>query len=130
MLSSVHFLLSPVFKYSHWVWTEADFTGRGIPFAGELVACALVCEFAGGLLLLLGLWTRFSSISLLAFVVLTNLVFHQFWNISSAEGLTPAINFGKDLAVIAGLLLFATFGAGRLSIDECVSRWRNRKVRS
>jgi hypothetical protein len=46
------------------------------------------------------------------------LFFHKYWSAPEAMKMMQQINFNKNIAIAGGLLAFAAFGPGRLSIDK------------
>ncbi|MFO1088433.1 MAG: DoxX family protein [Hyphomicrobiales bacterium] len=87
----------------------------GVP--GFLLPGAIAIELGGGLLVVLGLFTRWASIVLAAFCVLTAVLFHG--NISDGDAF---IQFGKDVSIAGGFLALAVAGAGAWSVDALMRR--------
>ncbi len=81
---------------------------------GRLLPLVILTELGGGLLVLLGLKTRWAAIALAGFCLLTALIFHL--------GADQAIQFNKNIAMAGGLLALAILGAGPWSLDA----WRGR----
>ncbi len=79
---------------------------KGVPEV--LVWLAFIVKFAGGLAVIVGYQTRLAALALAGFTVLTAFIFHDFFG---------AV-FLKEMAMIGGLLVLATTGAGKFSIDE------------
>jgi putative oxidoreductase len=67
---------------------------------------------AGGLAVLLGLFTRWAALALAVFCALTAVLFHG--NISDGN---EFIQFGKNLTMAGGFLALAASGPGRWSLD-------------
>ena len=67
----------------------------------------ILTELGGGLLVLVGLKTRWAAVALAGFCLLTAFFFHL--------GADQAIEFKKNVAMAGGFLVLATFGpaAGR-----------------
>ena len=82
----------------------------GVP--GFLLLPAGLFQFIGGLLIVIGLFTRITAIGFAIFCLLTALIFHH-----NAADVTEAIQFGKDLGLAAGFLFLAASGAGAWSLD-------------
>ena len=82
-----------------------------------LLAIAIVVELAAGLGVLFGCKTRLSACALFAFLIPTTLIFHSFWRFPEAEQQLQTIMFMKNLAIMGGLSLLMSFGAGRISFD-------------
>lgn len=106
--------LAAVFMANGWLkfanfgpW--ADFlAAQGVPLATTVAALVGVAELFGGLGLLLGVLTRFSSAVLT--VVLVNAVYIARWG----DGFIGGWEF--DIALIAGLLTLLINGPGRPTI--------------
>ena len=81
---------------------------------GRLLPLVILTELGGGLLVLLGLKTRWAAIALGGFCLLTALFFHL--------GADQTVHYRKNIAMAGGFLLLATFGPGAWSLDA----WRGR----
>lgn len=84
----------------------------------SLAGLAGVLEFFGGLLIVVGLFTR-----LVAFILAGEMAY-AYWMIHVAHGgLVPVINHGEFAALLCFVFLFLAFnGAGPASVDEARSR--------
>jgi putative oxidoreductase len=96
-----------------------DYADVGVYMAQNGVAPALLplvilTELGGGLLVLIGLKTRWAAIALCGFCLLTALFFHM--------GADQAIDFKKNIAIAGGFLALAAIGPGPWSVDA----WRDR----
>jgi putative oxidoreductase len=80
----------------------------------RLLPLVIATELGGGLLVLVGLKTRWAAIALMGFCLLTALFFHL--------GADQAIHFRKNLAMAGGFLTLAILGPGPWSLDG----WRGR----
>jgi putative oxidoreductase len=83
---------------------------------GRLLPLVILTELGGGLLVLVGLKTRWAAIALSGFCLLTALFFHL-----SAD---QTIHFNKNIAMAGGFLSLALLGPGPWSLDA----WRARAV--
>lgn len=92
-------------------------TSAGLPLPQVGVAIGLVIELVGGLMLLVGWRTRWAALALALFCVVAAFFFHNYWAMPEAQQMMQQINFNKNLGLAGGLLAFAAFGAGRLSLD-------------
>jgi putative oxidoreductase len=77
--------------------------------APVLLPLVILTELGGGLLVLVGLKTRWAAIALGGFCILTALFFHL-----AAD---QTFHFQKNVAMAGGFLVLATFGPGAWSID-------------
>lgn len=90
--------------------------GLPLPQLGAVIA--IVVELGLGLLLLAGYKTRIVSIVLAVFTVATAVIFHNYWGMPADKAYVNQLMFFKNIAIAGGLLAFASFGAGRFSIDK------------
>ncbi len=77
--------------------------------SSALLPLVILTELGGGLLVLLGLTTRWAAIALCGFCLLTALIFHM-----DAD---QAIQFQKNIAIAGGFLALAVAGPGAWSLD-------------
>ena len=77
--------------------------------APALLPLVILTEVGGGLLVLVGLKTRWAAVALGGFCLLTALFFHL-----AAD---QTIEFQKNVATAGGFLVLATFGPGGWSVD-------------
>ena len=73
---------------------------------------SIAVELLGGAALLLGFRVNWIAILLAVYVAVATLLYHTNFNQPFQMDL-----FAKDLAIVGGLLLLATLGTGRLSLD-------------
>lgn len=101
--------------------TTEFFTELGLPFAKLNAIMAGSTECFGGLLLLVGLFSRFVSVPLIATMVVAYLTAHldvvkTIW--SDSDSFVTAAPF---LFLLASVIVF-TFGPGKFSLDELLRR--------
>jgi len=82
--------------------------------APALLPLVILTELGGGLLVLVGLKTRWAAVALSGFCLLTALIFH----LASGE----AIEVQKNVAMAGGFLMLAVFGPGPWSVDARLGR--------
>jgi putative oxidoreductase len=117
-------LLASLFIWSGWgklngfSGTAGFIASRGLPMPQVLAALAIAVELGGGILLLIGLMTRWVALVLVVFLIVITPIFHNFWNAAAAQVQMQEINFLKNVAIMGGILMVAAFGPGRLSIDR------------
>jgi putative oxidoreductase len=112
------FLVSGIAKLADPSGTLAYMRGEGIPAAQVLLVVAALVEILGGLSVLTGTFARIGALALLAFMVPTTLIFHDFWSFSGQEQKMQMVQFMKNLSIMGGLLLLLGYGAGRISVDR------------
>jgi putative oxidoreductase len=89
---------------------QGFFVQHGLP--GYFVYVSGVLEVFGGILLVLGLFTRGAAL-LLAIEIGVAI-----WKVHSAGGIYAVHNYEFPLAVLAGSFALATVGAGLVSLDH------------
>ncbi|AMO24604.1 DoxX family protein [Ramlibacter solisilvae] len=116
-------LIAYVFVPSGWA-KLVGFTGtvgyiasKGVPLPEVCAAIAVATELGLGLLLLFGFKTRWVALAMAVFVAVITPIFHGYWAVPEAQMAMQKLSFNKNLGMIGGLLGFAAFGAGRLSLD-------------
>jgi putative oxidoreductase len=112
LLIAVIFIFAGFGKLMAPAGTQAYIASGGLPFPLLAYIVAVVVEFGGGLLLLVGFQTRIVAAVLAVFSVVTAIAFH-----SNFADQSMLINFLKNLAMAGGLLQVVAFGAGSLSLD-------------
>ncbi len=87
--------------------------------AGNMLMAAVgILEFAGSILIAIGLWTR-----PIAFLLSGEMAVAYFWR-HSPRGFWPVVNKGEPAALLAFIFLFlAAAGPGAWSVDE----WREKR---
>lgn len=125
VLIGLIFVMSGVGKIADPQGTQQYMAAMGITTATTfLYAGAVFIELAGGLSLLLGVWSRWGATALIAFMIPTTLIFH-----TNFGDQNQTIHFMKNLAMMGGLLYVAIYGSGRLSADRGAS-WKDQDVES
>ncbi|MFL5261643.1 MAG: DoxX family protein [Anaeromyxobacteraceae bacterium] len=115
-------LLAGIFLFSGWMKLTATgraaaaIAGHGLPYATAGAYVAGVAEVVGGLALVLGLKTRAASIAFVVYLVIVTYVFH--WHPALRGDRAQLANVLKNAAIAGGMLLLASHGPGRASIDR------------
>lgn len=117
-LMSLLFLVSGIGKLTDSAVTQDYMAAHGVP--GLLVWPAAAWEIAGGILLLIGLWTRPLALLLAAWCILTAAIFH-----TAIADQNQIVNFLKNLTMAGGFLSIARTGALGVSVDALHSSRRN-----
>ena len=136
-LSAVFAWLPPLFAriVVGWVfmwtgWTKLNnlpqitenFASWGIPFPEITTPFVSGVEFIGGLLLLLGLFTRIAAVPLVI-VMIVAIISAKWGNVDSLETL-----FGfEEVAYMALFGWLAVAGPGPVSLDRLLQDWRERQ---
>ncbi len=102
----------------------AGMAAQGVPVAGVLAPLGAIIEFAGGLALALGAWTRLAALLVAGFTVAATLIAHRFWDYPAEQQMMQTIQFMKNLAITGGLLAVVAAGGGRFGVDGFRRRGR------
>lgn len=97
----------------------AQMAQEGAPVPQLALVVAIIVELGGGLLLLVGLFTRTVAAVLGVWCIATALVAHTNW-----ADLDMQIHFWKNVAMAGGFAYVAAFGAGAYSLDAVLFRHR------
>jgi putative oxidoreductase len=99
--------------------TAAYFAKLGFPAPEVMAYLAILIEIGGGLLFIIGWRTRLVAWLLVVFTVIATGMAHRFWEFTDPGQYNAQLNnFLKNIAVIGGLLMYATFGPGSASVDK------------
>jgi putative oxidoreductase len=111
ILLSAIFLFDAWTEINNWNGTAGYIASFGVP--PLLLFPTFALHLGGGLLIVIGWWTRLAALGLALFCISTALIFHhQFGDANEA------IQFWKDLAIAGGFLVLVAHGAGRYSMDR------------
>ena len=104
------FVLSGFSKIGGYAGTQGYMEAMGVP--GALLPLVIAAELGGGILVVLGLWTRLAALALAGFSVLAAVLFHF-----NPDDQVQMIMLMKNFAIAGGFLFLAAHGAGALSLD-------------
>ena len=112
------FVISGYGKIGSFAGTVSLHRIQGAAAAGSGRGAGDRCvELGAGLLLILGLKTRWAALALAAFTSLATVLFHAFWAMPEAQQMMQSLMFQKNLAIVGGLLAWRR-GRGAFSIDR------------
>lgn len=99
-----------VYDFEHF-WHKLEL--EGFPAAPLVALLVVVIELGGGISLILGFNARFFSLVMGIYLFIVTFVEVQFWN-----DMELFDDFLKNIAIIGGLLMVNSHGAGPSSVDE------------
>ncbi len=95
------------------------FPHAGHAFPSYLIFIAGPIEFFGGLLVMVGLWTRWAAF------ICSGEMAYAYWTVHGTHTLLPLLNGGELAVVYCFLFLFiSTRGSGLFSIDHLLEKKR------
>ena len=112
------FLPAGLAKLSGFDGTVGYFTSLGIAAPTLAVIATIVVEVVGSLALLVGFQTRVVAVVMALFTLVASVTAHAFWAAPADQAFVAQLLFFKNIAVIGGLLVLASSGAGLWSIDS------------
>lgn len=98
--------------------TVGYIASKGLPLPQVAAAGTIFVEVVVALALLVGFKTRYAALILAVFTAAAAIIFHNYWAVPEAQVMLQKTNFFKNMAITGGLLAFAAFGAGPLSVDR------------
>ncbi|HTU36279.1 MAG TPA: DoxX family protein [Candidatus Acidoferrum sp.] len=122
ILLSAIFILSGFSKLFMFHSIAGMLSGKGFPLATLAAAVAIAIELLGGLAILAGFHAKLTAWIVFLYLIPTTLTFHNFWTMQGMMRMDNQIHFLKNLAIMGGLLLLASNGAGRYSLDASSDR--------
>jgi putative oxidoreductase len=117
VLLALIFVLAGMSKLGSVDATAAQMASHGVPFAHILVWGAIALELGGGLMLMAGLFARFTALALGFYTLALALIFHAYWAMPAAEVRAQHGAFYEHIAMIGGMLYVVAAGAGAYSLD-------------
>ena len=108
------FLTDGWYQVTHYAEVGDYMRENGV--APALLPLVILAQLGGGILVLVGLKTRWAAIALMGYCLLAALFFHMGADIDSVN------NLEKNIAIAGGFLALATYGPGSWSLDG----WRGR----
>lgn len=94
------------------------FTKWEFPMPQAMAWLAVLFELVGGLMIIVGWKTRWAAWALALYVVIATAVAHRFWTYDAAQVFNQTSHFFKNVSIIGGMLMLATAGPGRYSVDK------------
>ena len=110
ILIAAIFILSGYGKIGGYAGTQGYMESMGVP--GMLLPLVILTELGGGILIVLGLWTRLAALALAGFSIVAALLFHR-----NFGDQMQMILFLKNFAMAGGFLFLVAHGAGAFSLD-------------
>jgi putative oxidoreductase len=117
LLLATLFLPSGISKAMGFGAFAASLAAKGLPYSEAWAAAAVAIEVLGPIALILGVAPRWTSVALIAFVIMATATTHRYWEFTEAAARrAQEINFYKNGGIVAALLFYFVSGAGAWSI--------------
>jgi len=105
------FLMAGINKIGGYEGTAGYMDSVGVP--GSLLPIVIILEIVGGLMVITGFKVKWAAYALAGFTIVAGVIFH-----SNFADQMQSILFMKNLSIAGGLLLLASYGSGKLSVDS------------
>jgi len=107
VLVALYFLLPGLLKFVAFPMNISLMSAHGILNPAPLLVVAGVAQVMGALLMMTGRFVRFNALGFVVYILVINVLLHDFWNFSGLLGAHELQNFIKNLGILAGLLVLA-----------------------
>ncbi|MGQ0456468.1 MAG: DoxX family protein [Hyphomicrobium sp.] len=111
VLLSAIFIQAGLSKISGYEGAAGYMQSAGVP--GQLLPAVIALELGGGLMVLLGFYSRWAAFALAAFCIAAAVLFHGNFGEQA-----QAILFMKNLAIAGGFLMLFAGGPGRYAVND------------
>jgi len=111
------FLPAGLGKVTGFEGTLGYFASLGIPAPVFALVATIVIEVLGSIALIVGFQTRIVAVIMAIFTLVAAATGHAFWAAPADAAFIAQLLFFKNIAVMGGLLVLASAGAGSFSID-------------
>jgi putative oxidoreductase len=128
LLLAARILLGWIFLVSGWAklgniaGVTAYFTGLGVTPPAFWAWFGGFTELGLGLLLILGLATRYAALATFVWVLAATVIAHRYWTYPAAQQSGQYNNFLKNLCIMGGAFYAFVAGAGRYSVDAVLAK--------
>ncbi|MGC6475592.1 MAG: DoxX family protein [Parvibaculales bacterium] len=112
-LLGLYFLLPGLAKFINPQMHIELMQRHQVPFAEPLLWIAGVANIVLGLLLLANRHVAYAAYGCVLYILVINIMLHDFWNFDGIEGAHETQNFVKNLGILAGCLILASFSRAR-----------------
>jgi putative oxidoreductase len=122
-LLGVYFILPGITKITGFDTTLVYMADHNVPMPSMLLLVTIVIQLGAGAALIVGFKAKYMAFLLAGLTLVISVYMHNFWDIvdDDVSAAHETQNFFKNMGIMAGLLMVAALGAGRLSIDSKLS---------
>ena len=109
LLMAMLFFIAGVRKIMYYGMMLGYMGSLGVPLPAIALPVTIAVEVGGSLLLVAGFRLKWVAPVMALFTIATALSAHQFWNAAAGQFDGQLYNFFKNIAIVGGLLLVATW---------------------
>jgi putative oxidoreductase len=113
------FVLSGWSKISGFAMSSGYMAGAGIPhvLVTPGLILSILIEFGGGLMIVIGLRTRWVALLIFLWLIPVTVIFHYLPMRAGQNAMVNTIMVMKNISMMGGLLFLAAMGPGAYSLD-------------
>jgi putative oxidoreductase len=118
-LLGVYFILPGISKITGFDATLTYMNDHNVPIASVLLIVTIIIQLGAGAALIVGFKAKYMAFVLAGLTLVISIYMHNFWDLADddANRAHETQNFFKNMGIMAGLLMVAALGAGKLSLD-------------
>ena len=117
LLLATLFLIFGWRKLRDYSGTVSQIVQLGAPMPALAAAVAIFMELPVAFAVLVGAFTRLSTLLMFLYTLGTALIGHRYWTLTGADQVASMDGFYKNLSIMGGFLLLFITGAGNYSIE-------------
>lgn len=106
-LLGLYFFVPGITKITEQAATLDYMNRLEVPLAPQLLWVAAVANLVGGVMLMTGRHVKLAAYGSVLYILVINMMMHDFWTMTGEEAAREGQNFVKNLAILAGLLVLA-----------------------
>lgn len=122
ILLSLMLVWSGIGKVTAFSYMAGYAAAKGLPAPALAIAAAAAIEILGGLAIIFGFKTKLAAWVIFLYLIPVTFVFHNFWAVQGPDHINTMIHFMKNVAIMGGFLMLASFGAGGYSLDAASTK--------
>lgn len=108
-------------KLMNMAGAQAYLTALKAPMPELLVYLSVSTEFVIGVLLVLGLATRYAAALTMLFLIVATALAHRYWEYPAPAQVGQYTNFVKNIAIFGAMFYVFVAGPGRYSVDSKIA---------
>lgn len=118
-LLGLYFIGPGMQKISNYDYMAQYMAKHDVPLISVLLPLTILLQIIGGFALIVGYKAKVAAFILAGLTLVISIFMHNFWNLPEGGNVMHETqNFVKNMAIMAGLLIFSARGAGQFSFDN------------
>jgi putative oxidoreductase len=109
LMLSLFFLMSGISKITRNKKMVEYAASKKLPMPSIAIILAAFVELGGGFAILTGFHSNIAALILFVYLLPTSIIFHNFWTLAEPEKQNQIVHFMKNVCIMGGLLILASF---------------------